>query len=289
MASDYCYSQEMKRALERHERGETSVIPIILRHCYWQRAPFKKLQVLPTDGNPGKSWLDEDTAFFILAEGIREVVELLLLKMKDPNYVYVQSTSGEPVLHDRLNSQSANDWIVGDWEDSSFYFSEGALHLTIKKNRIYASSVAKATHFSDFAFQAEMTLIRGDGGGIVFRSGVEIARGYRFFVNRDCAELFCDKKQLFSDKTLSFEKDFSNMGGCLPSRTALDEDFLLTVVAKGSDIFLYIDRSFVTHVQDDTASSGRIGLMAVNFTNYTHVKFRNVKVWNLLKDVLNFY
>src|SRR6266446_8435368 len=32
MYSDYCYSIEMQRAIERHEREEACVIPIILRH-----------------------------------------------------------------------------------------------------------------------------------------------------------------------------------------------------------------------------------------------------------------
>src|SRR5947208_10061471 len=32
MDSDYCYSKEMQRALERHEHREARVIPIILRH-----------------------------------------------------------------------------------------------------------------------------------------------------------------------------------------------------------------------------------------------------------------
>src|SRR5713101_1991425 len=50
MASEYCYSVEMKRAMERHERGEAYVIPIILRPIYWQQAPFGKLQALPRDG-----------------------------------------------------------------------------------------------------------------------------------------------------------------------------------------------------------------------------------------------
>src|SRR5947209_5500460 len=36
MNSDYCYSTEMKRALERHKRGEVRVIPIILRPVHWQ-------------------------------------------------------------------------------------------------------------------------------------------------------------------------------------------------------------------------------------------------------------
>src|SRR5436305_11535747 len=31
MASDYCYSIEMKRAIERHERGEARVVPVLLR------------------------------------------------------------------------------------------------------------------------------------------------------------------------------------------------------------------------------------------------------------------
>jgi predicted phosphodiesterase len=77
LASDYCYSNEMNRALERHERGEANVIPIILRRVYWQGAQFGKLQALPTDGKPvtGPSWHNQDEAFFNVVEGIRKAVE----------------------------------------------------------------------------------------------------------------------------------------------------------------------------------------------------------------------
>src|SRR5437764_1267929 len=51
MDSDYCYSIEMKRAIERHEREEATVIPVILRHVYWQGV-LGKLQALPTDAKP---------------------------------------------------------------------------------------------------------------------------------------------------------------------------------------------------------------------------------------------
>ncbi|MBV9706095.1 MAG: hypothetical protein JO125_01650 [Chloroflexi bacterium] len=37
--SEYCYSSEMRRAIERHERGEAQVIPVILRPVYYQRTP----------------------------------------------------------------------------------------------------------------------------------------------------------------------------------------------------------------------------------------------------------
>src|SRR5215469_1243043 len=51
MDSDYCYGIEMKRAIERHERGEARVIPVILRHVYWQGI-LGTLQALPTDAKP---------------------------------------------------------------------------------------------------------------------------------------------------------------------------------------------------------------------------------------------
>src|SRR5437868_394570 len=46
MNSDYCYSKEMKQALERHKQGEARVIPIILRPVYWQGV-LGHLQALP--------------------------------------------------------------------------------------------------------------------------------------------------------------------------------------------------------------------------------------------------
>lgn len=77
IASDYCYSIEMRQAIERHEKGEARVIPIILRHVYWQGTPFGKLQTLPLDAQPimASNWNTLDEAFFNVAEGIRKVVE----------------------------------------------------------------------------------------------------------------------------------------------------------------------------------------------------------------------
>jgi hypothetical protein len=58
MNSNYVNDVELKRAIERHDRREACVIPIILRSVYWQFEPFDKLQVLPTDGKPivSASW-----------------------------------------------------------------------------------------------------------------------------------------------------------------------------------------------------------------------------------------
>jgi hypothetical protein len=74
LASDYCYDLEMKRAMERHAEGTARVIPIILRTCDWSDAPFGKLQALPKNARPVKSWDDQDEAFTNIVIGIRRAV-----------------------------------------------------------------------------------------------------------------------------------------------------------------------------------------------------------------------
>jgi hypothetical protein len=76
LASDYCYDLEMRRALERHDAGTARVIPIILRPVdnLW-KAPFGKLQALPTDGKAVTLWGNQDAALADVAKGIRLAAE----------------------------------------------------------------------------------------------------------------------------------------------------------------------------------------------------------------------
>lgn len=77
MRSNYCYSTEMHRAIERHKAGEAQVIPIILKPINWKDTPLGELQVLPTEGKPVTKWRNRDEAFLKIEEGIREVVRFL--------------------------------------------------------------------------------------------------------------------------------------------------------------------------------------------------------------------
>ena len=73
LASDYCYDVEMTRAMERHERGEAHVIPVILRPCDWHGAPFGKLMAVPRDGKPVVKHATLDDGFLEVARAIRQV------------------------------------------------------------------------------------------------------------------------------------------------------------------------------------------------------------------------
>lgn len=76
LASEYCYSKEMIRAIERHERGDAYVIPIILRPVSWQATPPGKLQALPSNAEPvtSRHWHTLDDAFLNVVEGIKKSV-----------------------------------------------------------------------------------------------------------------------------------------------------------------------------------------------------------------------
>jgi hypothetical protein len=83
--SEYCYSIEMRRALERHHAGEAIVIPVLIRPVDWEDAPFSKLQFLPTDRKPITSWSNRDEAFLDVAKGIRKAVRKIKEQWLDEN------------------------------------------------------------------------------------------------------------------------------------------------------------------------------------------------------------
>ena len=74
IASDYCYGREMKRAIELHEDGRATVIPVIIRCVNWTGLPFSELQALPADGRPVAKWHDQEEAWTQITQGIRDTV-----------------------------------------------------------------------------------------------------------------------------------------------------------------------------------------------------------------------
>lgn len=75
LSSDYCYDVEMLRAIDRHNSGEAIVIPVFLRPCLWQDAPFGKIQGVPKDARPVTKWANPDEAMLDIATGIKAAAE----------------------------------------------------------------------------------------------------------------------------------------------------------------------------------------------------------------------
>ncbi len=97
LASDYCYDIETKRALERHDRGEAKVIPVLLRPVDWEGSPFARLQGLPIDLRPVTTWPNRDEAWKDVARGIRRAVEAMKVTLSQVRPFHDSASSTTPL------------------------------------------------------------------------------------------------------------------------------------------------------------------------------------------------
>lgn len=61
--SEYCYHKEMKKAIDRHNNKSAILIPLIIRDCYWDHAPFKEILAATKDAKSIASYANRDQAF----------------------------------------------------------------------------------------------------------------------------------------------------------------------------------------------------------------------------------
>lgn len=88
LASQYCRDIEVKRAMERYQKREAILIPIIIKPCVWTSEDFAKLQVLPKNCRPLAEW--PDTGFAQVAEELRTMLVDMLYPQKPS-----EATSGQ--------------------------------------------------------------------------------------------------------------------------------------------------------------------------------------------------
>lgn len=127
MSSNYCYSREMMRAMERHQTQEARVIPVILRHCDWTNAPFGKLMAVPRDAKPVTSWPDRDEAFADVAKQVRQAVESIRTsnspkKPSNPRSSASSNVSALPRSSNLRLKQEFTEMDVDQFVRSSFDF-----------------------------------------------------------------------------------------------------------------------------------------------------------------------
>ena len=72
LASTYCREVETVKALEQRRTRGAITIPVILRPCDWQRAPFGRLKALPKDGKPVVQYPSRDDAFLEIAGALSD-------------------------------------------------------------------------------------------------------------------------------------------------------------------------------------------------------------------------
>ncbi len=188
------------------------------------------------------------------------------------NLNHIQATSGTPVLDDPLiDNSKGNNWPEWNNDNGACIFTGGAYHAIIRPAFSGGMGCFKGSaNFSNLAYQVEMTIIKGDGGGgLLFRNGGgpdPNGWGYQFGLFRDHVGLW------YGGTTFS---------SATAIKAQLNQTYLLTAIARGNTIDVYIDKQWVGSTKDNTSSSGSIALSVYGQANFTEVVFRNVKVWIL--------
>ncbi len=194
-----------------------------------------------------------------------------------PEELYASVTSRTPVFEDPLTGSNDTNWNTYTARDGSGCgFTAGALHVTALRPDDFSVCLAPKSNYSDFAFQVQLTLLKGDANnvaGFVFRSDSFGANGYYFLLTPTGIYIL----DTSSGKTLG--------GGTSSAiQVGLNQANVFTVIARGSSIYLYANGHYLTMANDNTYHTGAIGLIAFTFTTAhlpTEAAFQNARVWML--------
>lgn len=186
-------------------------------------------------------------------------------------------TKGTLALYDPL-SQLDNNWDNG--VDSSFggacQFIQGAYHVSQSKpNANYlCKDLSISSDFSNFAFEVQMTITKGDCGGIVFRYDDTKGSDYFFWVCQNGSYALVLYPNYTGNNTKTLSSGFSQA-----IHTGYNQSNVIAVVANGSSLDLYINNQRIGSANDTVYSHGTIALCAVDNGQPTEVIYRNAKVW----------
>jgi hypothetical protein len=188
---------------------------------------------------------------------------------------YTQSTNRTPAFDSTMAFQDQANWdIYNAVGGGGCAFTGGALHSSIAQKQFYVPCFAQATNFNNFVFQVEMTIIKGDEGGLIFRANDMNSKYYYFRIGRDGIYSLNVSKDDKHSTPIAFDSS--------PTiKTGAGQMNLITVIAKGSTIYLYINKHFVNSTTDKSYSMGKIGVFAGDNRNATDVAFNNARVWQL--------
>jgi len=183
-------------------------------------------------------------------------------------------TTGIITVFDPLDGSTTADW--GPFSDSTFggtcQYTNGAYHVSENQTNRFQYCY-KGTSFSNFAFEVQMRIIKGDCGGFTFRINLSANQLYRLEI--------CQNGNF---NLYSFNNGTN--GSLIASQSSQIHQGLgaantIAAVANGSSITIYANHNQIGNTSDSHFSSGFIGLMASEYTNATDVAYTNARIWVL--------
>ena len=137
LASDNLYNEEVVKSLQRHNKGEACVVPVLLRDCVWKTSIFANLKSLPKNGyavTDTQNWINVDAAMKDIALGIGKIVNNF---RQNPNGTYYFTDQTNVLLPQNLldignkNPEKLDDNNEHQKNKKVFYWIAGLTGLII--------------------------------------------------------------------------------------------------------------------------------------------------------------
>lgn len=187
--------------------------------------------------------------------------------------IYSQATSGSPVFQSSLAGPDSAGWetynAVGG---GGCHYSNGAFHASVQNQHYYVACFGLNTNYANMAFEISMTIQKGNQGGLIFRGNKNSLKFYSFRVGSDGAvALYASQDNSHSHNLFYDHSD--------AVKTGAGQTNIVTVIARSSTMYFYINKQYVGQVQDTAYASGQIGLLSADLSAATDVAYQNARVW----------
>jgi hypothetical protein len=150
-------------------------------------------------------------------------------------------------------------------------FTNQAYHSRVSQSHVISPCFARATDYRSFFYEANMQIISGDQGGLIFCADAATDTFYYFRVGADgnyALEIYRQANAI----------GILQQGKSEAIKTGLNQNNLLAISVEKGRIDLYINMRPIVSVNDTTLAHGQVGVVAEDILQPTEVVFSNARV-----------
>ena len=187
-----------------------------------------------------------------------------------------QLTATTPTVIYPMTNPNDKTWEKVSSPQGSCNYTNLGYHVKVNEKSGFISCFARTTNFSNFAYQAQMQMSKGDYCIFLFRGNLVKQVGYFFDLSSN------GEYSLFATTGPNSQARTLVQGVTIP--IAVGQAYQVAIVARGNKFDIYINGSYVNSARDGKAisNSGAIGLGAGTInSNTADVVYTEVQVWNL--------
>ncbi len=190
--------------------------------------------------------------------------------------IYTQATTGTPAITDSLTQNGGLRWDQYDIPNSrSCVYAGSMYHVKELQSGFIQTCYAQASNFSNFTLQVQMTILSGDFGGFIFRSNANGSKFYLLQFNSD------GSYQMYGYVNSNGTNSRNLLSSTTTAMKGLIQPNLFTLIARGSQFTVFVNKQYVDTVTDDLYKGGLIGLAAYYKSSPTEVAYSNLQIWKL--------